>query len=233
MNQIIEEQAFEFWNDTSNAKARRLAHWNGVGAFEDLDGWLEIGKNNLILWNQFIKKHSKNHRFSECLEWGPGGGSNIIAFAPLFKKMIGVDISASTLTRCEQNAIQHKINFESILIEIDNLQAARIVRQGSIDVFLCTAVFQHFTKKELVEEVMFFASKWLVCRGGLALVQWRKRRPEPLLIQTDNYNENVVRWTTFLPGEFEKLCEKAGWRILETKGQKREYRYSFLENVGI
>lgn len=234
----VELQAYEFWNRQEDRKLQELAHWRGRGRYRDEQRWLSIGEFHRAMWEALRAQHPREGRFRTLMEWGPGGGSNVVAFGnDLFQEVIGVDISLATLGECERTASLFGVPFMSVLNAPDNIDEAMTLPRDVADAFLCTAVFQHMASRAAVEEVLRAASEHFVRPGGLALVQWRngwRVRERRKTGKGADYFRNVARWVVFRDDEFLGLCDRAGWRVLQVEGKegggRSGYMYAFLEN---
>lgn len=79
------------------------------------------------------------------LEWGPGGGANLLAFAGSSRRLYGADISTKNLAECASvlAELDPSPEFRPILVGDDPTTVADAFDEP-IDVFVSTAVFQHF-----------------------------------------------------------------------------------------
>ena len=76
--------AHTFWN-AQLGKREDLAHWLGRGRW-GRRRWLKHGQANLRLWRDLVKRfgHLDTEPRGRLLEWGCGGGANVVAFAEEF-----------------------------------------------------------------------------------------------------------------------------------------------------
>ena len=107
------------------------------------------------------------------LEWGPGGGANLSACAGCFRRLYGVDISGKNLDECARVLAEHDPapDFRPVLIGDDPTVVSDAINEP-IDVFVSTAVFQHFPSREYGVEVLRVVAG-LLAPGGLGCVQIR------------------------------------------------------------
>ncbi len=149
------------------------------------------------------------------LEWGPGGGANAAVLCNNAEKYYGVDISEYNLKQCELELKNNGYeNFVPIKIDVDKPQSCLDYLDQKVDIFLCTAVYQHFPSKEYGIRVTELVKEILV-DNGLALIQIRydnekyKYRPK-----YTRYKQNALSFTSYKIDEFWTIIEKCGLRPL-------------------
>lgn len=226
----IEKQAADFWCHGSS-KQRDLAHWFGHGRFkDDIKMWRSIGVKHIRMFQKLRVSHNKRDGpMDRMLEWGPGGGTNVIAFGEFFGCIVGVDISTLTLDECKQVAEKKCPGvFQSFPIDIDHPEVVRGL--GPFDFFLTTAVIQHMPSKEWVARCLKVMAREMR-EAGQALVQFRECQSVPMV--ATRYIDNIKRWCVFDGEEFVELCGESGWHVLQYigKGSKSGYAYVYLEKM--
>lgn len=226
-------QASEFWNSASmSRRVQDMAHWRGVGRRRSDKAWRGIGWHHLRLFHDFRSDHDvRDGPMESMLELGPGGGSNIVAFADLFEEITAVDISISTLEECaRQIEVDHPgYPFSTFPIGIDDPEA--MIGLGPFDFFLCTAVVQHMPTAAWAERAMRIAAGEMRSVGQ-ALVQFRTKTGAAKRHENHDqpYERNVARWLMFEPEDFIELLDRAGWHVLQCTGDgKSGYMYTYLE----
>ncbi|UOX88373.1 class I SAM-dependent methyltransferase [Amycolatopsis sp. FBCC-B4732] len=81
--------------------------------------------------------------WKRVLEWGCGGGANVVHFAPRTEEFVGVDISVETLQECEkQVAAVCGTPFRPIAIDVAQPETAVAQVEGWCDMFLSFYVFE-------------------------------------------------------------------------------------------
>lgn len=215
----VAREAVDHWS-SPESKSRSQAHWVDSGRYENDEHWLSGGVRHHQIYCRWAEEYGRDLS-SECrtmLEWGPGGGSNAVAFLETFIKFCGVDICWETLVECRSQVYKrcgvdsqvwiHKIgiNNPEEVIKLVPLQ----------DLFLCTAVFQHFPYPEYGLRVLSIARNVLK-PSGIAYIQfrtpfrtsgWRKRRAK-------RYFDNVARFNLLRRHEFEEQAVLADLEIIE------------------
>lgn len=230
----IARQAAEYWRG-NDERATGMAHWRGSRrwAYRDAE-WLGIGKKHLKMHLDLLRSFPPKTDMRRMLEWGPGGGSNVLAFANEFEDIMGVDISADTLTECRRQAskVSDPSRFSTLTIDVDHPEA--VSGSGPFDFMLCTAVVQHMPSKDLVQRFLSAAAGEMTLFGR-ALVQYREPRPtmaERYTSESDRYADNPTHWCMFTEQEFRSMCNYAGWIVLERVGNpigSSGYMFVYLE----
>jgi len=212
---LTDSQAFWSSSDKLN-DIKDHAHWKGEGRWKDEEKWLGIGRNHINLLKSFIKYLNYDKSIDSVLEWGSGGGSNAIAFSQLAKRYYGVDTSEPTLEQCRNElSTIHNLEFKPILIDIDYPEKVVEEIDQKCDLFLSTAVFQHFPSKQYGIRVTKLAYEILNDKS-LAIIQVRyegddiKFKPKRKF-----YNQNVITFTSYKIEEY--------WDVLINTGFKPEY----------
>lgn len=212
----IARDAGEYWAASrDDAGKRSLSHWRGEGAWADEERWLGIGRANRASFGRLRHFAGEDGPFAVMAEWGPGGGSNALAFLPEFSTYHGIDISAANLEECaRQVAREGHQGFQAHLFPAETPDVIRSRISEPLDFFLSTAVFQHFPGKEYGAAVTRVAFD-LLRPGGLALIQTRfddgNERFRP---RRANYRENAVTFTSYALEEFWDVAEQAGFEPL-------------------
>ncbi|MCU0665176.1 MAG: class I SAM-dependent methyltransferase [Myxococcota bacterium] len=216
------------WTDAGEISAiPDAAHWPGAGRWEDLDKWKAIGATTAGHLKNLVILSERTEEFRVMVEWGPGGGANLVAIASIVPRFYGVDISAPTLEICGRVASQIEYGgFVPVHIDIAQPERAKDQIVEPVDLFLSTAVFQHLPGRNYAERVMRIAAS-LLSQGGLALIQTRyDDGSEMFRSRTGNYNENVFHFLSFRVEEFWTMAQSHGFEPLAVRLDP-SVRYAF------
>lgn len=236
-----EESAKAVWENHRDEEYRRdQSHWLGHGRWKERDDWLRIGNSNRQQIERIfgfldgdvgtkLKLGGLN-----ILEWGPGGGTNAVAFMDLAKHYYGIDISKKNLDECgRQLSIEGFKNFHKLTVDRGPLSIVEHVKLP-IDLIISTACFQHFPTKKYGEEVLE-AFRELIAPEGLGYVQIRyddgtpKYKPKSLAA----YKKKHITATSYQLHEFHELLENYGLRplFMQIINSKTKYaRFVFGKN---
>jgi len=211
--------AHEFWNTETSKRAKfshhlHTRHWSKAK-------WLAVGQKHLDMFRRGMSVHENGGPLKSLLEWGPGGGTNVVAFSEVFDRIVGVDVSIDSLRLCGEAAgeiLGKRDLFDPFPIAIDNPFAARELKSEGdpFDFLLCTAVIQHMPFMQYVYDVMCLWRE-LLRPGARALIQFRTNfhsRDVHRSLAT-RYSQNVSRWLMFEVPVFEQMVERSGWELLE------------------
>jgi len=228
----IYKDVYNYWSASESSDRKKdLSHWRGKGRWDE-DAWLEIGEKNFSFFNMLCKiSNTPTDSIKRMLEWGPGGGANVIRFAKNISVYYGVDISKSNLDECHKQ-VKHIYpqSFHPILIEPPKPQDCIAKIEGKIDFFLSTAVFQHFPSKEYGIEILKIAYN-LLHKGKIALIQIRYDDIRlKYKSKTRSYQRNAITFTSYRIDEFWKICKDIGFEPLSvTLSPEVNYAYYFLQ----
>lgn len=227
----IFDEAKNYWEAAGqHSLIRQYSHWRNE--WKDDEEWLAYGRRNLLMFEELCKMvNTDPQKFETFLEWGPGGGANLVVFSERMKKMYGVDISRSNLKECHSQ-LEHLsyFNFESIVLQDASMSPTFQELHNSIQFILSTAVFQHFPSKEYGISVL--SQMWqLLCDSGVALIQIRyDDLSATFSAKTDNYSQNALTFTSYRVEEFWQICEEIGFQPLFIRLLPRtNYAYFYLK----
>lgn len=188
------------WESYHDEEYRRdQSHWRGHGRWADDKAWQSIGLSTkklietLLSLNGSSALGSKSYKF---LEWGPGGGSNLFALSRFAEIYYGVDISPSNLEEAQRmiNEEGFASLFHPILVSDSPSDVINQIND-KVDIFLSTAVFQHFPSKLYGAEVLRVANHCLK-PGGLGVIQIRFDNGNPKFKPIENLNSYKERHIT-------------------------------------
>lgn len=209
----LAHEAQAYWSESEhNSEIRDLSHWRGVGRWSSEEEWELIGERHFALFEQLCHMTETPRPIGSMLEWGPGGGANLVRFGKEVSRLYGVDISEPNLEECRNQLSEagHD-SFTPILIDANEPDACRERIDGSLDLFLCTAVYQHFPGQEYGRRITNLAGE-LLRDGGLAIIQTRYNDGHPELeSKTRDYRKNVIKFTSYRIDEFWQLTRDAGF----------------------
>jgi len=224
-----EKAAGKLWNESKESEfIQDQAHWRGIGRWENDENWINIGKSRQEMYQKLEQILPFKPNKNTMVEWGPGGGSNILAFSNEFKEIVGVDISSETLKQCI-NQVKSIENFKFIpeLIEADQPELIRENYIGYFDFFLSTAVYQHFPSKQYAKKINQIAYD-LLKDNGTAIIQiryddnnWRYHS------KLFGYRKKFIAFTSFGISEFNKNLEKIGF-VVESIILKSNTNYAYF-----
>ena len=225
----IMQDAEEYWeNSETEDQLRDLSHWAGHGRWSDEQAWRKIGDHHFDMAGQLRALATNGPPPGTLLEWGPGGGANAVRFADASQVIYGVDISQPNLTECGRQLAKRRFEaFRPCLIPADHPEHVLQLVNEPVDLFLSTAVYQHFPSKEYGVQVTSLASQ-LLREGGLGLIQIRyddgdaRFRPK-----WRDYKRNAVTFTSYHISEFWGILEDAGLSPLAVQ-LKTENNYAYF-----
>jgi len=210
--------AAHFWSESEQDETiQGLSHWRGAGRYSDDRVWLAIGEEHLKQF-ETLQYLTKKGPIDSMIEWGPGGGSNAVAFSSTVSKFYGVDISQANLDECKRQLSAAGFSgFHPVLVDPSDLSKVKSTCKSSIDpvdFFLSVAVFQHFPSKEFGLDVLSVARSQLK-PDGIALIQTRyddgTRRTRS---KTANYRHNAIFFTSYGIEEFWDAAVARGFKPL-------------------
>ncbi len=241
MNDLFSEhsEAKNVWEGYDDEDYRRdQSHWRGYGRWKNDNAWQAIGKStkkNIELIYCYIGKRLNESEKLCFLEWGPGGGANIFGMRDYAYRYYGVDISEKNLS--EANRMISEEGYAEIFKPI------RVLSQPSdvlgeldvkIDVFVSTAVFQHFPSKAYGAEVLKVVSK-IMAPNGVGVVQIRFDNGNPKFKPIEalsSYKKKHITANSYAIEEFWDLLKLSGFIPLCISNIRSENNYAtyFFKN---
>jgi len=208
----------DVWDNAEDETYRaEMSHWLGVGKWAGPGGeraFHNIGSVILADFKQFLRMIDHEMPASPTvIEWGPGGGSNLLAWRDVAAHYVGVDISGRNLNEAERvlNLQEgHKTAFQKVVLE--DAPTSIESQLPPVDIILSTAVFQHFPSKEYGAEVLKLMAR-VAKPNALALIQIRfDNGARPFLPKSiDEYKEKFATATSYKLDEFWDLAVEAGF----------------------
>lgn len=239
-SEIVHSIIQSVWNEGASKEEVRqdVSHWRGVGRWADDKKWLGIGKKSLKniekLW-RFLGRPKASLAGLTIMEWGPGGGSNAVGLKNIALRYYGVDISEKNLNEAARQCVQEvecSDYFKPILLLGPPSQVLKRI-PSEVDLFLSTAVFQHFPSKEYAIEVLetvFNALK----TNGVAIIQIRFDNDNLMFQQKtkiQEYNKNFITYTSFKVDDFWNTCISVGLTPLYISDMNSKINYATIHLV--
>lgn len=217
----LERDSAGYWKLSSyDSRVQDYSHWCGSARWDE-SRWLQYGEDNIrfaldivnmIEGPDFLERASTGH----ALEWGCGGGSNVIALFRRFPRVTGLEIAAPTLEACRSQVRRRGIeNFRAVLIESGRPESALEPLKGEyLDFIFSTAVFQHFPSKDYTARVLRVMNA-ILKQGAPAWIQVREFDGSSKLRQKQtDYASNMIYMTSFTCEEFSAMLKEWGFSPL-------------------
>lgn len=240
MSNTIHDTIKSVWNDKEDETYRRdQSHYRGVGRWEDDTAWQGIGQSSLtkirFLW-RLLDRPKNSFRDLVTLEWGPGGGANAFGFQTISRRFYGVDISEKNLAECQRLMSQEGRPDYVVPILLDGPPdsiSGRIT--DPVDLFLSTAVFQHFPSKEYGIDVL--RAIRATCKpgaGGFVQIRFDNGNEKYKGISNlSEYNERHITATSYQLDEFWSAIENTGFRPLSINAIRITNNYATFFMVAV
>ncbi|WP_420450888.1 methyltransferase domain-containing protein [Ilumatobacter sp.] len=226
--------ARQVWEGAADETYRReQSHWRGIGRWEDDDRWRAIGRSTVAsfdLTHRYLGSPiSMAGRRRTFLEWGPGGGTNLLALAPIAERYYGVDISRSNLDEAERMIREEGYDdvFRPVLVRDDPSEILAHV-DSPIELFVSTAVFQHFPSKSYGRSVLEVIHE-VTAPHALGVVQIRYDNDDPRfrpIGSLDEYRERHITANSYKIDEFWALANETGFDVLFVRSINVQINYA-------
>ena len=223
----------EVWENHPDELYRQdQSHYRGVGRWADDEQWLGIGQSTLKkvrdLWH-VLGRSPERLADKVILEWGPGGGANAYGLKSICSRYHGIDISGKNLAEaCRVLAFESKSSYFHPLLLGDAPASIAASIPKEIDIFLSTAVFQHFPSRDYGCEVLHAIRS--VCRddaAGFIQIRFDNGREKYRGIQNlEEYQMKHIFANSYPIDEFWDHCVKAGFRPLYVGGIRSANNYA-------
>jgi SAM-dependent methyltransferase len=214
--EVLAAEVGRYWSRSSSTPwIRDLSHWRGQGRWSDDSTWRAIGERHFDSFEKLCAMVQRPRPIRSMVEWGPGGGSNAVAFAREVTEFYGVDISEANLAECGQQLSRMDFaGWRPLKIDAGDPRGCLNAIKVPLDFFLSTAVFQHFPGKAYGAEVMRIAHR-LLAPAGIALISIRYDDGSEALRPKDrDYATNAVTFTSYGVEEFAEIARKIGFEVL-------------------
>ncbi|GAB2583262.1 class I SAM-dependent methyltransferase [Kribbella endophytica] len=162
--------ARSYWSQNTEKESwRGNSHYRDATVFPTDSAWESVGAEHLELFER-LSKVTPFEKASRVVEWGCGGGSNAVAFAPGCEEFVGVDVNEASLTECgRQMTARTSTPFTAVLADLGRPEDV-VEQVGQVDLFLCFYVLELVPSPEYGLRIMRIAHQ-LLAVGGLAFVQ--------------------------------------------------------------
>ena len=217
--ETVHQEITTVWESHDDEQYRQdQSHWRGVGRWNE-QKWAELG--HAVVQRMEELHHAAGREWNAAdapvlLEWGPGGGANLHAMADRVGPIYGVDISAKNLEETAR-VLAERPGSSFVPVLLDGEPGAVIdAIDRPVDLFLSTAVFQHFPSREYGAEVLRVVRR-VMSPGGLGYVQIRfddgKERYRPKSLA--EYRERHITATSYSLSDFWALLVDSGFKPLQ------------------
>ena len=230
----------DVWDNGEDETFRaEMSHWLGVGKWSGEAGervFYDIGAVIHADFMQFMRMIGQELPPNPTvIEWGPGGGTNLVAWRTTAARYVGVDISGRNLNEAERVLnLQDGARPAFDKIVLDGPPSSIEERLPAADVILSTAVFQHFPSKEYGAEVLKVLGR-AAKPGAVGFIQMRfDNGARPFLPKSiDEYREKFATATSYKIDEFWNLAVEAGFepQFVRDINSKNNYASFYLKKV--
>jgi SAM-dependent methyltransferase len=207
---IADSQAF--WSGLSNeGRDGGPAHFRGQSLFADDEKWLAIGRNNLDILHRFLGASWLSRQPRRIVDWGCGGGTNAMHFAPGAAAYYGVDITQASVDECSrQMTAARLLNFRPVVFDAAQPERVATLIPEPCDLVLSTYVFCVFPSKDYGLRVLR-TIRDILDSGGYGFIQIKYTTHE---LNSRSYHwgyaKNVGNMTTYFIEEFWNLAKGCG-----------------------
>jgi SAM-dependent methyltransferase len=228
----IAADAQGYWRTAQDDLWRCDSHWRDASVFQGRDVWDRIGRQQLALFERGARTVQFDRPLDRVVDWGCGGGSTAVHFAPKAGRYIGVDVSADSLAECgKQIGEVCDTPFQPVRIEVSDPEAALAEISGPADLFLSFYVFELIPTPEYGARILHVAEQ-VLAPGGIALIQVKYRTGSwRTLPRGRDYTSGLANMTTYRIEEFWTLAHDCGLQpetvTLEPKNPLDE-RYAYF-----
>lgn len=223
----------EVWDaEAHEASVQDNSHYRGVGRWANDALWRSIGEQSLATVNQMLQVYGLGAGYwtkaRTILEWGPGGGSNPFAFRRFVSIYYGVDISQPNLDEADRVLRAYNCDmFQKVYLRETLTEVMDAVKQP-IDVFLSTAVFQHFPSQQYGIDVLRCARE-LMAHDAIGFVQIRFSNGNLKfegINDLKDYRAQHITANSYGLDEFYDVLKEAGFRGIYIKDVSTAVNYA-------
>ncbi|MBD2722166.1 class I SAM-dependent methyltransferase [Hymenobacter armeniacus] len=208
---IADSQAF--WNNLSNqGRDGGPAHFRGQSIFADDNRWVGLGENSLRIFYRLAGQDWLTKKPRRILDWGCGGGSCAVHFAPAAASYYGVDITEASLAECKRQVEALGLhNFEPVLFQAPEPERVARLIDKPCDLVLSTYVFELLPSKEYGRRVLRTIHE-LLADEGLAFIQIKYSTHKlNSMSYRWGYSKNLGNMTTYFIEEFWTMARECGF----------------------
>lgn len=198
------------WSDPGARDWAEDSHWRGSGRIDDAR-FAAIGVEHLALVDHLAGTVGGRPYLGRVLEWGAGGGANVVAFAPRASEFVAVDVAAASLPECaRQVRAVCDTPVVQVLVDLAAPESALAAVPRPVDLAVCLYVLELVPSPAYGMRVVGVLADALA-PGGLAFVQI-KYDTGRLRTRTRrrNYGRNSASMTTYRLEEFWTGADAAG-----------------------
>lgn len=208
------DDAKAYWVDgVSEPTWRSFSHFRDADVFRTTE-WEAVGQGHWKLFEQMARVRPRDGKYSRIVEWGCGGGSNALAFAPHGDEFIGVDVTRASLDECARQLAEQRpaTRFTPVLADMTHPEKAA-EQVGPVDLFLCVYVLELVPSPDYGLRIMRIAHE-LLNQGGLAFVQIKYQTTDwRTASRRHRYRGSVAAGMTSYPiDEFWTQMESVGFQ---------------------
>lgn len=226
--------AQSYWTGPAVSKPH-MAHIRGPGGLRS-EVWEALGNRHARILQMFARSVEMNLKDLTIVDWGCGGGANVVALAPFASRILGVDVAQHAIDAAQREAAPHiqAGRFETFLIDSNDPETIHsMIPSGAVDVFFCTYVFELIPTPAYGERILMIARRLLHNRG-IAVVQIKyegSRRSTRSRHHT--YRLNVANTTTYDLAQFWSMSSSAGFtpllfHLIPTDELVSDERYAYV-----
>lgn len=224
----------DVWENCDNQEYREsFSHWQGSQGFQG-EHWNAVGEKTHAVLSRYLPLFSTTFQARwhtnqlAMLEWGPGGGSNLFKFAAQSRLQYAVDLSAKNLGECAARLGDQAARFRPLVLSGPPESVQTEVGEP-LDLFVSTAVFQHFPSKHYGLEVLACVQA-LLASGGVGYIQIRYDNGNPIYLPKtiDSYGRSLGHaFATSYPLDlFAYILDKLGFEVLSARIEDPNINYA-------
>jgi 2-polyprenyl-3-methyl-5-hydroxy-6-metoxy-1,4-benzoquinol methylase len=224
-----------YWTDPTAAGWGGNSHWRGTGPFaEDDNLWLNVGRDH---WDRFqvgARAAGFDRDMARVVEWGIGGGSNALAFAPYCREIVGVDVSAESVKEAGRQLSNTAVAYLPVQIGMDSPETALDdIGAGTVDAWISYYVLELVPSPAYGLRIMQIAYR-LLKPDGLAHVQIKFKTSDPLTWRRGrSYRHGIAQAAPYQISEFWQAMHRLGFepvtvQVLHKNALDKNYAYFTL-----
>ncbi|CAN7623552.1 hypothetical protein LJR010_004428 [Ensifer adhaerens] len=220
------------WNNAEDETYRQdQSHYRGVGRWADDEAWQDIGRSSMqkikFLW-RLLNRPNASLANQVVLEWGPGGGANAFGLREISSRYYGVDISEKNLAEAGRmmTAEGRPNYFKPVLLA--GVPQSIVGDVEPINIFLSTAVFQHFPSRDYgIEVLKALRSMCAPNAGGFIQIRFDNGNPKYRGIASiQEYEREHITANSYPIEVFWDALDAAGFQPLAVNGLRTKNNYA-------